>query len=218
MFRIANIIMVIALLVTAAVVYQLKYASTMEAERLANLRASIRKERDAIALMKAEWARRTSPFYIQGLVERHLDLKRLDMASVSDFSDLPAKPSDSSDGIGGLLEALVDEPLVTSSISRSASEPVTRAPESATLPAASAMRPSSPPPRPASAPAARPRPVAAAAPRTRRACPGPADRGPGSTPATGLLHPANGSTCACGWHGSPSASRLSARRTLTRPS
>lgn len=172
MFRIANIIMVIALLVTAAVVYQLKYASTMEAERLANLRASIRKERDAIALMKAEWARRTSPFYIQGLVERHLDLKRLDMASVSDLADLPAKPSDSSDGIGGMIEALVDEPLVTSSVSRSAPAAANRNSDSATLPAASAMRPSTPPPRPANPPAARPRPVATAAPA--RTAPAPA--------------------------------------------
>ena len=89
MFRVANILMVGALLVTAAVVYQLKYASTAEAERLATLRSQIRKERDAIAVMRAEWARRTSPFYIQGLVERHLDLKRLDVESISEFDDLP---------------------------------------------------------------------------------------------------------------------------------
>ncbi len=162
MFRIANIIMVIALLVTAAVVYQLKYASTMETERLANLRSSIRKEREAIAVMKAEWARRTSPFYIQGLVERHLDLKRLDMASVSDFSNLPAKPAAQGDSIGGMIEALVDEPLVTSSISRPAPDTTPRSPDSATLPVTSAMRPSTPPPRPASPPPAR-RPVTATA-------------------------------------------------------
>ncbi len=165
MFRIANIIMVIALLVTAAVVYQLKYASTMETERLANLRASIRKEREAISMMKAEWARRTSPFYIQGLVERHLDLKRLDMASVSDFSNLPAKPAAQSDGIGGMIEALVDEPLVTSSISRPAPDTTPRSPDSASLPVTSAMRPSTPPPRPASPPAARRPATTASAPR-----------------------------------------------------
>lgn len=162
MFRIANIIMVIALLVTAAVVYQLKYASTMETERLANLRASIRKEREAISMMKAEWARRTSPFYIQGLVERHLDLKRLDMASVSDLSNLPAKPAAQSDGIGGMIEALVDEPLVTSSISRPAPDTTPRSPDSASLPVTSAMRPSTQPSRPASPPPAR-RPATASA-------------------------------------------------------
>ncbi|MBP0575327.1 hypothetical protein J8J27_31895, partial [Mycobacterium tuberculosis] len=72
MFRVANLVMVVALLVTAAVVYQVKYASTADAERLAHLRQAIRAERDAIAVLRAEWARRTSPLYVQGLVQRHL--------------------------------------------------------------------------------------------------------------------------------------------------
>ncbi len=67
MFRIANLVMVVALLATAAVVYHLKYSSTADAERLAHLRQAIRQERDAIAMLRAEWARRTSPLYVQAL-------------------------------------------------------------------------------------------------------------------------------------------------------
>lgn len=148
MFRVANILMVGALLVTAAVVYQLKYASTAEAERLATLRSQIRKERDAIAVMRAEWARRTSPFYIQGLVERHLDLKRLEVESISQLDDLPPKPANGGDGIGGIIEALEDAPLVTSSTGK-ASTPMPNggAPAAtgnsgaASIPATSAIRP-----------------------------------------------------------------------------
>lgn len=146
MFRVANVVMIVALLVTAAVVYQLKYASTAEAERLATLRAGIRKERDAMSLMKAEWARRTSPVYIQGLAERHLDMKRLDVDSISSLDDLPEKPGGNSDGIGGMIEALVDAPLVTSSTGKPAASPT--APTSsggATVPATSALRPATPP-------------------------------------------------------------------------
>lgn len=162
MFRVANILMVGALLVTAAVVYQLKYASTAEAERLATLRSQIRKERDSIAVMRAEWARRTSPFYIQGLVERHLDLKRLDVESISDLNDLPAKPANGGDGIGGIIEALEDEPLATSSTGKASSPtPNGGAPAApgntgaASIPATSAIRP-----KPAAKPTAPARPVA----------------------------------------------------------
>ncbi|MGE4372200.1 MAG: hypothetical protein AB7E29_04730 [Xanthobacter sp.] len=149
MFRVANFIIVLVLLATAVVVYQLKYASTMEAERLATLRSSIRKERDAISLMKAEWARRTSPIYIQGLAERHLDMKRLDVADLSTLDNLPAKPSTSGDGIGGMIEALVDEPLVTSSVSRPAPDRGAASPDSPSVPSSSALRPSTPAPAPA---------------------------------------------------------------------
>lgn len=167
MFRVANVVMIVALLVTAAVVYQLKYASTAEAERLATLRASIRKERDAIALMKAEWARRTSPIYIQGLVERHLDMKRLDVDSLSSLDDLPEKPAGDGDGIGGMIEALVDAPLVTSSTGGSKPSSAPTAPTgsgAATVPATSALRP-------ANAPVSKPAASASAGPPPRPLAP-----------------------------------------------
>lgn len=179
MLRVANVVMVVALLLTAAVVYQLKYASTAEAERLANLRTAIRKERESIALMKAEWARRTSPIYIQGLVKRHLELKPLDVAAFSNLDDLPQKPAGDGDGIGGMLEALVDAPLVTSSLGKPATA-TTPASTTATggigggalsTPARSALRnPNAPkPPKPDSH---APRPVTQAAPRAPSAPPG----------------------------------------------
>lgn len=157
MLRVANVVMVMALLATAAVVYQLKYASTADAERLASLRSAIRKERDAIAVMNAEWARRTSPLYIQGLVERHLDLKPLEVEAMSTLDDLPEKPAGKSDGIGGMIEALVDAPLVTSSAGRP--EKDTGAGTSAP-PAASALRSSDPKPKKPP----QPKPVASRAP------------------------------------------------------
>lgn len=118
MFRIANLLMVLALLVTAAVVYQVKYASTAEAERLAHLRAAIRAERDQISIMRAEWARRTAPLYVQGLVQRHLDLQPLSSDNISSLDDLPEKPTANGDRLGGMIEALVDAPLTTSTVTK----------------------------------------------------------------------------------------------------
>ncbi|MFG1397887.1 hypothetical protein V5F62_19380 [Xanthobacter sp. VTT E-85237] len=179
MFRVANLVMVLALLATAGVVYQVKYASMAEAERLAHLRQAIRGERDAIAVMRAEWARRTSPLYVQGLVQRHLDLQPLSVDAISMLDDLPEKPATNSDSIGGMLEALVDAPLTTSSTGKAgAAKAEVAAPASAAssanalptgggaavLPSSSALRPANAPVRPK--PVA---PVASAAPRQQSA-------------------------------------------------
>lgn len=194
MFRVANLVMVVALLVTAAVVYQVKYASTADAERLAHLRQAIRAERDAIAVLRAEWARRTSPLYVQGLVQRHLDLQVLSVDAMSTLDDLPEKPKGGGDGLGGLIEALSDAPLVTSSVGKPEKPAASPAPAGASssatgggaavLPATSALRPASAPvsaPRPAPAAAATPRPASAAATRPG-AAPGFANSEPASVP------------------------------------
>lgn len=193
MFRIANLVVVLALLVTAAVVYQVKYASTADAERLAHLRQAIRAERDAIAVMRAEWAKRTSPLFVQGLVQRHLDLQPLAVDGISTLDDLPEKVARKQDGIGGMIEELVDTPLVTSSVNRSAPTPSVSAPAAggaAVLPASSALRSPSTPvtPKPTAAPTGTGAPQASAAPvRTtpvapRAVAPAPAYVPP-STPA-----------------------------------
>ncbi|MEP9354536.1 hypothetical protein ABLE93_13155 [Xanthobacter sp. KR7-65] len=196
MFRVANVVMVVALLVTAAVVYQLKVASTAEAERLASLRTQIRKERDSIAQMRAEWARRTSPIYIQGLAERHLDMKRLDVDSISSLDDLPEKPASGPDGIGGMIEALVDAPLVTSSAGTKPSASTTAPTSSggATVPANSALRPANAPvSKPPAAASATPRPPAPrAAPAIQQApaaAPEPAPPPEPTNPLERLLPP-----------------------------
>ncbi|WP_332122662.1 hypothetical protein, partial [Azorhizobium caulinodans] len=140
MFRIANLLMVLALLVTAGVVYKVKYASTAEAERLAHLRAAIRTERDQISILRAEWARRTAPIYVQGLVQRHLDMQPLAPDNISMLDDLPEKPARNTDGIGGMIEALVDAPLTTSSVPPKPASGERATQGSSAPPAASALR------------------------------------------------------------------------------
>ena len=69
------ICVIVALVVAAAYVYDIKFEATIQAERLAKLRGEIRRERDAIAALRAEWARLDMPGRIQGLAQRHLPLK-----------------------------------------------------------------------------------------------------------------------------------------------
>jgi cell division protein FtsL len=86
-------LIVVAALVTAAVhVYKIKFESAVQAERLAKLGVEIRRERDRIAALRAEWAQLDSPARIQALAQRHLGLKPIDPAQIESLDHLPERP------------------------------------------------------------------------------------------------------------------------------
>lgn len=110
MFRILNFVSVIALLAAAGTVYHVKYSSAFEAQKIAKLRGEIRYERDRIATLNAEWARRTAPDRIQAQAEYHLNMQPLDVDRMDTLASLPAKPEQGVDALSGMIEALVDGP------------------------------------------------------------------------------------------------------------
>ncbi|GLK70395.1 hypothetical protein KHC23_16350 [Ancylobacter dichloromethanicus] len=113
MFRVLNAVSVIALLAAAGTVYHVKYSSAFEAQEIAKLRTEIRTERDRIAILHAEWARRTAPDRVQALAEKHLDMQPLDVDHMDRLASLPAKPAAGGDALGGMIEALVDGPSLS---------------------------------------------------------------------------------------------------------
>ena len=54
--RILHLFVIVALVMAAAYVYDIKFEATMQAERLSKLRGEIRRERDAVAALRADWA------------------------------------------------------------------------------------------------------------------------------------------------------------------
>src|SRR5437763_15729034 len=72
--RIIHLLVVGMLIFAAAYVYRIKMESTSRVERVQRLNAEIREQRDAIAVLRAEWARLDAPLRLQGLAERHLAL------------------------------------------------------------------------------------------------------------------------------------------------
>jgi len=62
--RFLNLCVLMLLVAAAAYVYEIKFESTLQAERLAKLRTEIRRERDAIATLRAEWAKLDNPVRI----------------------------------------------------------------------------------------------------------------------------------------------------------
>ena len=75
MMRFLNICVIAALVLAAADVYNIKFESTRQAQRVAKLRLEIRREHDVIAALRAEWAKLDSPARIQALARRHLALQ-----------------------------------------------------------------------------------------------------------------------------------------------
>src|SRR5207237_1349371 len=126
-----------------------KYESLYYAETLTKLKAKLAREREAIAVAKAEWALMTRPDRLQTIADKHLDLQPLQIGQLARISDLPNRPN-RGDEIARKLENLG---LETGSITPAKD----KRPEA--KPALAAKTVSVSPARPA--PAAEPKPAAA---------------------------------------------------------
>ncbi len=95
MVRTLNILFILAVVIGAATVYDMKLAATKSAEKVAELQRQINEERNAIRHFKAEWSLLNKPDRLQGLVERYndyLQLEALDVKQIVAPADLPARP------------------------------------------------------------------------------------------------------------------------------
>jgi len=126
MMRIIHLLVIGALVFAAAHVYRIKMVSTARTERVVQLQAQIAKQREAIAVLHAEWARLDSPIRLQRLVERYLPLKPINANQYNDLKDLPERPPnyvmpDAKDPIGAMINAIdtaADGANVTGSVAQ----------------------------------------------------------------------------------------------------
>jgi cell division protein FtsL len=113
--RVLNLMVIGALILAAAYVYRIKYDSTVQAERLAKIRSEVRRERDTIAALRAEWSDLESPSRIEALAKRYLHLKPVTPTQFDKLNGLPDQPPqlvkpDSHDPIGDVIENLEEPP------------------------------------------------------------------------------------------------------------
>jgi cell division protein FtsL len=102
MLRFVNICLVLALVALAYVIYEVKYQSRALDEDIAALRKEIETERDAVAVLRAEWSLLNRPERIERLAEKHLklgpprpsQLVTLDTVSDSDFERARTEAAD----------------------------------------------------------------------------------------------------------------------------
>jgi cell division protein FtsL len=90
--RILHLLVIGALIFAAAYVYRIKMDSTARTERVLRLHAQIHEQRDAIAVLRSQWAKLDAPVRLQGLVERHLPLKPITATQYDDLKNLPERP------------------------------------------------------------------------------------------------------------------------------
>jgi cell division protein FtsL len=89
--RFIHLVVVAALVTAAAYVYKIKFDATLQIERLARLRMEIKRERDAVAHLRAEWSKLDSPARIDRLAQRHLLLKPVQPTQFDSVERLPER-------------------------------------------------------------------------------------------------------------------------------
>ena len=90
--RLLNLCVLVLLVAAAAYVYEIKFESTLRAERIAKMRSDVLRQRDAIAALRAEWTTLDNPARIQGLARRHLRLRPAEATQYDALDRLPERP------------------------------------------------------------------------------------------------------------------------------
>ena len=113
MLRILNVVAIAALIGSAVYAYSIKYDTILYTEQIAKTKRAIKTERDAIGVLRAEWAHLTRPERIQALADKHLDLQPLQLTQIVRADKLPDRGG-RVDSIGRQLELLgLGEPTNT---------------------------------------------------------------------------------------------------------
>lgn len=118
--RIIHLLVVCLLVFGASYVYRIKMESTSRTERVQRLHAEVRAQRDAIAALRAEWARLDSPKRLQGFAERHTKLRPIEGRQYDQLKSLPERSPtlinpNEPDPIGAMIDT-TDSDLMTGSI------------------------------------------------------------------------------------------------------
>jgi hypothetical protein len=125
--RIVHCLVICALVFAAAYVYRIKMESTVRTEAVMRLHSDIREQRDAIAALHAELAKLETPLRLQGLAERHLELKPIETTQYDNLKNLPERPpsfarSSTPDPIGAMLDTIGPDVTTTGSLPAKAPE------------------------------------------------------------------------------------------------
>jgi hypothetical protein len=105
MLRFLNVIAIVALVGSAVYAYSIKYQTSFRAEQILEMKQQVKAERDAIAVLRAEWSYLTRPERLQRLSDRYLDLQQLTVGQIVAAPSIPDR-ADRVDSIGRTLDSL----------------------------------------------------------------------------------------------------------------
>lgn len=92
MWRAVNLILVFALIATAAIAYHINYGTDRASREARRLEAQIATERDRTQALVGEWTKLDQPARIQSLVDQYgayLELNPMDPAQFATLDDIP---------------------------------------------------------------------------------------------------------------------------------
>jgi len=93
--RIFNAVLLAIMVIGAAVTYTMKHNAEAMANHVAQLAASIAKERETIATLKAEWSMLVQPGRLQNVISHyadHFQLAPFSADQVASLAEIPEKP------------------------------------------------------------------------------------------------------------------------------
>jgi cell division protein FtsL len=105
MWRFLHVFAIGAVIASAAYVYGVKYRTIYASEQIVKTRHLIARERDAINVLRAEYAHLVRPDRLQALADKQLDMQPLALTQIVKADDLP-EPAAKVDSIGRKLESL----------------------------------------------------------------------------------------------------------------
>ncbi|WP_349369258.1 hypothetical protein [Salinarimonas sp.] len=106
MIKLLHVAAIAGLIGSAVWAYSIKYETIRQTEELARLEREIEREREMIAVLRAEWAFLNRPDRVEALTDAHLpDVVPFAVEHLARFEDLPDRPPDA-DEIGAKLQAL----------------------------------------------------------------------------------------------------------------
>src|SRR5262249_16660658 len=92
MLRLVHVLVVAALVFAAADGFKIKFDSPLPARPAPKLPTQGRRERDAIAALRATWSELDNPERLQALTRRHLPPKAVDITQYDSLDRLPERP------------------------------------------------------------------------------------------------------------------------------
>ncbi|WP_406854319.1 MULTISPECIES: cell division protein FtsL [unclassified Alsobacter] len=105
MRRFFHLVAIVALIGSALYAYRIKYDTIYLSEQVTKLKNKISREREAIAVLRAEWQFLNKPDRLQTLSDQNTDLGPGAVQQIVRWSDIPMRPAPV-DSIGKKLEAL----------------------------------------------------------------------------------------------------------------
>ena len=111
MLRFLNVLAVASLIGSASWAYSVKYDTIFYVEQIRKNEAKLERERDAIAILKAEWQFMSKPLRLQVLADKYLPLQALKATQIIRASDLPDRKVEPD----AITEKLEDLGIVTGS-------------------------------------------------------------------------------------------------------